>query len=46
MPYECCAWLDLCEDVGKAVDIFADNPGGRLQQKASQVYPKGVRYMH
>ena len=21
MPYECCAWKDLCEDVEKAEDV-------------------------
>ena len=44
MPYECCAWMDLCEDIGKAIDPFADEPGGRLPAKASVLYPKGVRY--
>lgn len=43
MPYECCAWKDLCEDVDKAVDVFYE-PRGTLQQSAAQVYPKGVRY--
>lgn len=45
MPYECCAWKDVCEDIEKAVDLYADAPNGRLPQKASTIYPKGVGYM-
>ena len=45
MPYECCAWKDVCEDIEKAVDIYADTPGGRLPHKAATIYPKGVGYM-
>ena len=43
MPYECCAWKDLCEDVEKAPDIHAD-PHGRLSVAASTIYPPGVKY--
>ena len=48
MPYECCAWKDICEDIGKAEDVFAGQPGGRMVGpgggRAAQVYAKGVRY--
>ena len=43
VPYECCAWKDLCEDVAKAVDIHANGlPAG---VKASDVYPSGIKYI-
>jgi hypothetical protein len=41
-PFESCAWCDFCEDVGKAVDVYAGSPN--LPKPASQIYPRGIRY--
>ena len=43
MPYECCAWKDICEDIDKALDVNYE-PRGSLPVKAAQLYPKGVRF--
>ena len=44
MPYEYCSWMDLCEDVNGAKDVYGDDPSCKLPKSATQIYGGGVRY--
>ena len=40
-PYLSCGWMDLCEDVDNAVDMYA---GKELPADAASIYPRGIKY--
>ena len=41
VPFECCAWKDLIEDIEKAIDPYAN--ATRLPTSAAAMYPRGVK---